>query len=170
MPDLGVQTHTVTLTHGLTHAAKRRGHKGLGMVCESVSLISLPKRMERRNKYAIILMCVFACTHVRTRVCARVCVKGWKQTHKTHRLTRRVARHVPARWHPFGPRRVLLPTLARWTIPAANAPWAKCGGIGQGVTGAGVAEGAMARIRYFPAQAGRRGRGERSPFSTDFLS
>ena len=82
-------THRLTLTHGLTHGANWRCRNGLALVCESVSLISHPKRIERNN-----ITCMCACMRasasacVCARVCARACVRGLKLTHVSHRLTR----------------------------------------------------------------------------------
>lgn len=96
------QTHTLTLTHSLTHGANRRCRNGLALVRESVSLISHPI-CEGRNVIARVCerVCVPASARVYARVYACAYVKGLKQTHMTHRLTRCQAPSLPRLPHPL---------------------------------------------------------------------
>jgi len=64
MPDFGIQTHRLTLTHGLTHAAKQRNHNRLNVVRESRESDFNPMRVERRN-ICVIKMCVRVPAHAR---------------------------------------------------------------------------------------------------------
>ena len=95
MRDRGVQTHRLTVTHGLTHAANRRSPKRLRGDRESVSLIFDPKHFRWENRIDLVIN--GACPHVC--VCARVRapahVKGRKTDSpdsQTHACRFRVAR------------------------------------------------------------------------------
>lgn len=160
------QTRRLTLTHGLTHTAKRRSRNGLVLVRESVSLISNPKRMGRIE---IEPVCERVCVPVSARACGRACacacVEGAEtdsrdsQTHAVGPTARPFAPVWPkSRRSPRG-----RPT-AQPPIPSPTLRLARSARVADGSPQPNTGN------RYFPALAGRRWPWERQPISTDFLS
>lgn len=120
MPDRAIQTRRLTLTHAVTHAAKRRGHSGLSAVGESVSLISDPRRMGREDSYMyVVRACLPAHVHVRTGVCARVCERAG------NRLTR-ITNSRPASPTTFPPVRTRLAHVASFAPRRSVGRLAPC--------------------------------------------
>lgn len=146
-----IQTRRLTMTHGLTHAAKRRCRNGLMRVRESVSLNLHPLRREKKNYVCVYEgACVPASACACGRACARVCVRGLKQTHRTHRLTPAVA-ISPAALAPYPPVRTRLAHVASFAPGWPTTPSAP--GNAHVATGAGVPKWQSVRECLRPGEA-----------------